>query len=479
MNRSLLTPVVAVILSASPLAAQEAKPAGQPVSFTKEIAPLLVQRCVACHGAAKPKGNFNLSTFEALSKGVNNQPVVVAGKPEESTIVECLLPDAATRMPYKEAPLTQEQIDLIARWVKEGGKFDGPSPAALLTSIIPKPKDLNVPPPVYPAPIAITSIAFSPDGTQVATGGYHEVLIWEAASGKLLKRLQGVPERTYTIVYSPNGWWIATASGTPAQSGVVRLWDAASGEPIRDMIEVEDSVFGLAFSPDSKLLASGGCDRTIRIWDLATGKLAKQIEDHADWVLDLDFSPDGQRLVSGSRDKTSKVFDVAKGESLVTFPEHTDAVYAVAFAKDGKSVATAGGDRVIKVWDPANEAKKIRDIGGHGLAIFRMRFSPDGSQLVTASADKTVRQFNPANGQAVRSIAGHNDWVYAAAISRDGKLIATGSWDGDVRIWNAADGALVKNFIAMPTKDNTAGVPAVGLPATAEAAPPAPATAAK
>jgi WD40 repeat protein len=462
-------PLFLSILCLSGPATDDDKASSEAVSFAKEVAPIFVQRCVACHGGAKPKGSFNLSTFDALSKGINNEPVIVPGKPDESTLVACLQPDASPRMPYKEDPLPKEQVDLITKWVLQGAKFDGPATSAQLVTIIPKPKNLNVAPPVYSAPIAITALTFSPDGTQLATGGYHEVLIWEVATGKLVKRLQNLPERTYAIRFSSNGWWIATASGTPAQSGLVRLWDAKTGEVIRDLIETEDAVFGLAFSPDSRVLAAGGCDRTIRIWDLASGKLAKSIEDHADWVLDLDFSPDGAKLVSGSRDKTSKVFDVAKGESLVTFPEHQDAVYAVAFAKDGKSVATAGGDKVIKIWDPANDAKKIRDIGGHGMAIFKLQFTPDGSQLLTCSADKTAREFNPANGQQTRSLQGHNDWIYVAAFSQDAKWIATGSWDGEVRIWNAADGAPVKNFIAMPTKENIAGLALGSAPVVQEA----------
>ncbi len=474
---SMSTVVIALPLFSGVSFVQDAKPV-EPASFVKDIAPILVQRCVACHGATKPKGSFNLSTFDALSKGISNKPVFVPGKPEESLLVDCLLPDAEPRMPYKEDALPKEQVDLIARWVKEGAKFDGPATSVQLVTIVPKPKNLNVPPPVYPMPIAITALAFSPDGTHLATGGYHEVLIWEIASGKLVKRLPGLPERTYAIRYSSNGWWIATASGTPAQSGVVRLWDVATGEPIRDLLEVDDSVHALAFSPDSKLLASGGCDRSIRIWDLATGRLAKTIEDHADWVLDLDFSPDGSRLVSASRDKTAKLFDIAKGESIATFPEHTEPVYAVAYARDGKSVATAGGDKVIKVWDPNADAKKIRDIPGHGMAIFKLQFTPDGTQLLTCSADKTAREFNSANGAATRTLSGHTDWVYTATFSRDGKFIATGSWDGEVRIWNAADGAPVKNFVAMPTKDNNAGV-AVAAAANAPAAAPVPAAVAK
>jgi WD40 repeat protein len=115
---------------------------------------------------------------------------------------------------------------------------------------------------------------------------------------------------------------------------------------------------------------------------------------------------------------------------------------------------------VIKLWDPANDGKKIRDIGGHGMTIFKLQFTPDGSQLLSCSADKTAREFNPGNGQQTRALQGHNDWVYVATISRDGKLIATGSWDGEVRIWNAADGTPMKNFIAIPTKETVAGASA-------------------
>jgi len=98
------------------------------------------------------------------------------------------------------------------------------------------------------------------------------------------------------------------------------------------------------------------------------------------------------------------------------------------------------------------------------MAIFKLQFSPDNSQLLTCSADKTAREFNPSNGQQTRALQGHNDWVYVATFSQDAKLIATGSWDGEVRIWNAADGAAVKNFIAMPTQDNTGGIPVSVVP---------------
>jgi WD40 repeat protein/mono/diheme cytochrome c family protein len=454
-----------VLAPLAPLArADDVKPASGDISFVRDVAPVLTQRCLGCHGADKPKAGLSMNTFDALLKGIGNDPVIVPGKPDESPLVDSIQPDAEPRMPYKEDALTKDEIALITRWVEQGAKFDGPATSAQLLAIVPRAKNANVAPAVYPAPIAVTALAFSPDGSQIASGGYHEVLLWDAASGKLVKRLQGLPERTHAIRYSPNGWWIATASGTPAQSGVVRLWDAATGEPLRDLVEIEDTVFALAFSPDSKLLAAGGADRIIRVWDMATGRLAKTIEDHADWVLDLDFSPDGRYLVSASRDKTSKLFDLAKGESVATFPEHTEPVYAVAFAKDGKTVASAGGDKVIKIWDPHNDAKKVRDIGGHGMAIFRLLFTPDGSQLLSCSADKTAREFNPANGQQTRALQGHNDWVYAVTVSRDGKLIATGSWDGEVRLWNAADGAPVKTFLAMPTAENSANVAVTGAP---------------
>lgn len=446
---------------------QQAKPAAQTgesgeeqggeISFMRDIAPILVSRCVACHNDKKAQGDVALHNWEAIQKGVDGEPLVEPGEPDFSLLVEVLAPDYQPRMPYKEDPLPEEQRRLFEEWVRQGAKYDGPSPTIPFQILVAAGALYSAPPDVYPAALPITAVAFSPDGRLLATGGYHEILFWEVESGKLVKRVQGAPERLYSLAYSPNGWWLASAGGTPGQAGCVQLWDAQTGEPIRELVRTEDAVYALAFSPDSRFLAAGGTDNTIRVWDLARGQLRFTFSDHSDWVLGLAFSPDGRYLASASRDKTAKAFDLQRGGGLGTFQGHTEAVYAVQFTADGKLVCSAGEDRLIRVWNVADQPKQQRQIGGHSATIFRLERLPDGT-MASCSADRSVRLFNPADGKILATLTGHKDWVYALAVSRDGKLLATGSWDGEVRVWSVADRKVVRSFVAIPTKENVKDV---------------------
>jgi len=437
-----------------PAAAPGAAAAAGPVSFMKDIAPIFVQNCIACHNPKKSESKYTMTTFAQLAKGgqqgdgVNLEP----GDPDASFLVELIRPDGSPRMPYKQDPLPADKVALIERWVKEGAKYDGGDTKEDWPTVLRRSTPVVIPE-AYPTTVAITALAFSPDNSAVAASGFHEITLWKSADGTLDRRLNGLAERVYEVAYSPDGKWMATASGDPGQFGSVKLWLAepnGGGKPVRDLLESNDCVFAVAFSPDSKLLAAAGADRAIRVWDVESGKELALIEDHADWILDVAFSPDGKRLVSASRDKTSKVFDVEKKESLVTFPGHGQTVYTAAFHPDGKRVFSGGEDNLIRIWGPDNDGKQSGQIGGFGGPVFRLQFTPDGKELLACGPDKAVRVFNAANNAAVRSLAGHTDWIYSFAISPDGKTVASGSWDGEVRFWNLADGKPGKTIVAAP-----------------------------
>jgi WD40 repeat protein len=427
---------------------------GEAVSFMKDVAPILVKNCIACHNARKAESKYNMTTFSLLAKGgqQGEGTTLEPGDPEASQLVELIRPNGQPRMPYKQDPLPPEAVATIERWVKEGAKYDGEDKSEDWVSLLHKRTPVNVPE-KYPVPVPITALAFSPDGSGLAAAGYHEVNLWKAAEGALSRRLKGLPERVYDIAYSPDGKWLATAGGDPGLFGSVKLWVAepdGGGKPVRDLLESNDSVFAVAFSPDSTLLAAAGADRAVRVWEVASGKLVATIEDHADWVLDVAFSPDGKRLATASRDKTAKVFDVEKKESLVTFPGHGEAVYCVGFGPDGKTIATGGGDNQVRLWRPDEDAKQVRSLGGFGGPVFRLVFANEGKALVATGADRVVRVFNPNDGSTIRNLDGQEDWTYALAVSADGKAVAAGDWDGKVRIWALADGKPSAVFLAAP-----------------------------
>jgi mono/diheme cytochrome c family protein len=436
---------------------KEAIPAPEgpaPVSFLKEVAPILLQNCIACHNPKKSESKYVMTTFAQLAKGGQQGEGVTLepGDPDASLLVELIRPGGEPKMPYKQDPLSPEAVALIERWVREGAKYDGASADEEWPAVLRKNTPVVIPE-NYAVTVPITALGFSPDGNEIATSGYHEINFWKVSDGSLARRLHGQAERVYEIAYSPDGQWLAAASGDPGQFGVVTLFKAEPGgdaRHVRDLVESNDSVFAVAFSPDSKLIAAAGADRAIRIWEVDSGTLLATIEDHADWIFDLAFSPDGKRLASASRDKTSKVFDVEKKEAIVTFPGHAQTVYTVGFSPDGKTVASGGEDNQVRTWNPDNDGKAVKAIGGFGGPVFKLQYTSDGKELVACSSDKTLRVVDPAKGAVLRTLQGHDDWVYTFAIAPDGKSIASGSWDGEVRLWNLADGKPDKTIIAAP-----------------------------
>ena len=432
--------------------------AAAPVSFSKDVAPVLLKNCQACHGQNDAKGGFQLFNYTMLIKpGDSGSASITPGKPDDSEVLRLIgSPDKDERMPKDGDPLPADKIALIKKWIVEGAKFDGPDANATLASIVPK-EPRPAAPQAYPRPVLITAMAFRPDGQELAVGGYYEITIWNPATGALLRRIGNVDQRTFALVYNNEGTLLAAASGTPGISGEVALFEPNQGTVVKVLGNMSDNAFDVQFNPAGNKLAACSADRSIRIFDVATGAQEKIIEDHADWVMGIAWSPDGAKLASASRDKTSKVFDAAKGESLATFPGHQEVVYGVSFSADGAQVLTGGGNKVVHVWNP-NDGNKIADIGGFGGEVFKVLVRKD--MVFTCSADKTARQHKTADRAQVRVFSGHADWIYSLAYNEATQRLATGSFDGEVRVWNLADGAQVAAFKAAPGFPPVAPAPA-------------------
>lgn len=467
-----------------PPGAQAQPPQAQPpkgtVSFINDVAPILKENCFACHDSKKKKGKFEMTSYAKFREGGTNDDPVTPGNPRESLIIDLLTATGANRMPPKEAgePLKKEKIAIIARWIEEGANLDaGIDPKADLMRELRIRFKPPVPDAVYKTYVNITALIFTPDSKKLIVGGYHELTIWDVATGKLEKRLYTRAERAYAMAFLPDGK-LVLAGSRPGQEGDVRVYDLAGKSKVengvaildgvndksvlvKELLETDDSVYGVAVSPDGTRIAAGGCDRIVRVWDVSQGVdkagLVDSFENHADWVLGIAFSPDSKHVVTASRDKTAKVWDLAAKESVLTFPDHLEAVYAVAITHDGKTGISVGQDKNVRFWQATDLAKNVGKqvrIGanGHAKPAFRLAYHADPKKplLATCSADTTVRLWDPMNGTMQKSLTGLTDWVYAVAISPDGTMVAAGSYKGEVRVWKTADGALVKDFNASP-----------------------------
>ena len=151
----------------------------KPVSFHKDVMPLLKRSCMGCHNPTKKKGELDMSTYATLKVGGESKTPFVPGDPKKSLIVT-LISGHEPEMPMKGDPLSEKEVAVIARWIHEGAVDDTPAPP---------PEPVKRKPPVYSAPPVLSAVAYSPDDKLLAVSGYHEVLLHKADGSGLVARL--------------------------------------------------------------------------------------------------------------------------------------------------------------------------------------------------------------------------------------------------------------------------------------------------
>ncbi len=213
----------------------------------------------------------------------------------------------------------------------------------------------------FPGLDCSTCVAFSPDGTAVASSSFGIKLL-NMESGKDIVKLPDIPNTVASIAFSPDGKTLV--SGT-VEDGEIKLWDTATGQEKRTLRghffqyegqEFKQKVWSVAFSPDGKTIASGSDDQTIKLWDANTGDELGTLKGHDYYVFDVAFSPDGRLLASSSADLTVKVWDIGEARMLISLEivmsdDDGHGAYSAAYSPTGSQIAAACSDGLVLLWD--------------------------------------------------------------------------------------------------------------------------------
>jgi hypothetical protein len=446
VRRVLVASVAAAVMTAL-LAAQPSttgapsSPAPDvPADFGRDVMPILETNCLRCHSTAKSEGGLLVESHDDLLRGGDSGAPIVAGNPDESPFILQVEGRAKPKMPPK-SDLAPEEIAVLRAWVAAGAKY----------SPVPRPSlDERVPALTQTAPVRpqATSLAWRPDGTELAVAGYRQVSRVAMPEGAVVGRLEGLHDQVRSVAFSPDGSLVAAGGGTPGAFGELVLYESSTGAVRARLDGHRDYVYHVAFNHDGTRLASCGYDRLIRIWDTASGKLTAVLKEHTEAVYAVAFSNDGVLLASAAADRSVKIWKVDDGTRLYTVTDPTDAVLTLAFRPGTRQLAAAGQDKRVRVWEIGDAAPRaVSSRPAHNAAVLRLAFSRDGRQLATTGADRTVKIWNAATGELLRTLAAQSDWSQGLAFSPEGRQLAVGRYDGSVSVYDTATGTRASDVV--------------------------------
>ncbi len=436
-----------------PVAAEDVAAPAKPVSFYRQVRPILQRHCSGCHQPAKQGGNLQLISYDVFKKGGETGATFVVGNPDESLIVK-QISGTKPEMPLNSDPLTSKQIETIRNWIAQGATDDTPAAA--------KEEITADKPPIYTSSPVITALAYSPDSTKLAVSGYHEVLLHQADGNGLVARLIGRSPKITSIRFSPDGTRLAAAGGAPSLFGEIQFWDTAKNELVRSDTIGIDTLYGISFNDDGSLLSYGTFDGRVRAIQVADGKQVMSMDAHSDLVFGTTFSLKNDHVISVSRDMSMKLTELKTSQFIDNITSITPGalkggLMAVQRHPKEEEVLIGGADGEPKLYkifrtqarqigDDFNRLRSYTKLPGR---ICCLQFNTDGSKFVVGSSNATsgaARVYKTDTEQPLAELKGNNAGVYAVAFRPDGKEVATGGLDGIVRLYNAETGELVKEF---------------------------------
>ena len=444
----------------------------QELDFYKDVFPALESNCVSCHNKTTSKSGLNLETPDTIRKGGDSGPALVPGNSTESLIVKSAAHKTDAAMPPKNnksgaMDLSAAELDRLSKWIDQGAKTSVKESKQVAWQ--PLPAGVS---PIYAVALTgdgklsacargsrvflydlqtrnfvgqlvdpklsghatgaaahfsvVHSLAFSADGSRIATGGFREAKIWKRQPSPGSSRpLALKPEqRGAQMQLTPDGKWLVNFSN----EGSLQVLDAGSGKLVRNISTDSSLQSVVRISPDSTHALVGSEAAAGGVWSLVTGERLRLTQPIPPLTA-ANWSQDSKQLYLVRDGKTVQIIDAAasvqntdESTAATTVPQKVVLIDTNSPATKVERGPTAdtllihAGDKVL-LWS-VGQAKLLHEFKS-GTATC-MSASPDGKLVAIGSKDGAVRVFETQTAKRLHEFHGN---------TRTAENLAALEWD--------------------------------------------------
>ncbi|OYW77256.1 MAG: hypothetical protein B7Z37_04980 [Verrucomicrobia bacterium 12-59-8] len=480
------------------------------LDYYRDVYPFLKANCISCHNKTTTKADLNMETPELMIKGGESGPSIIPGNGAESLLVTASLHTKDMEMPPPNnksgaVNLIPEQIATLKQWIDQGAKGSVMVERAVVLQAFSASID-----PIY-------SVAMTKDGRYVACGRSNHIYVYDMATRQFVAQISDPTEKNgaahralvQSLAFSPDGTRLASGSFRE-----VKIWKVAGGKPVASSAKTSSApasaellkkiattgkvaVLSSAMSADGKQVVTGCEDGSVRVWDAATAKQVIELRGSvaaAKKMAELDWTIAAQTLEQAFQkseitriEAQDKALDVLLGkakEAIVAMnkvlPEKQKAVPPTTEAKTAaqkavdevaeKIKAVPGGkpdaalDKQLKAAEDKLITAKMTEVSALAAASAaqsNVKDAEDDVKRITDSKAVNAKAVAAANAAIVAAKAVQDKATadlaaaklamtkasaksIAVSFSADAVRVASMFDDGTLRVWGAATGTPIE-----------------------------------
>ncbi|MCG9131885.1 hypothetical protein J5I95_09415 [Candidatus Poribacteria bacterium] len=287
----------------------------------------------------------------------------------------------------------------------------------------------------------VSALAFSQEGTLLASGTHGEIRLWDVISQRERLTFNRYTNKVLELTFLENGKTLASVD----KDGTLRLWETTTGELRTTFAKLIEKPKVLAFSPNGTTLATANSAGILQVRETTTGReIFSRLTAHIGVISTLAFTPNSKTIVSGGQDGTIRTWDATTGNlQLVDTFGRTTATWTLVVSADGSTCAggiPADADATIQVWDATTGKQTISIVPKHVGGEWVLAISPDGTRLASGGRDGKIFVMNTETGKELLSFTEHTDGINTLVFSHDGTRLASSGKDGKIRLWDVDNG---------------------------------------